>query len=156
MKKNSNLAEVMLILTGELIVSAITAGVYLLVDKFSDRSVFDYTVITGLLLGTAVVIANYAFLSISVSRAIKKVMALRPEGEMTEEEIIEFSEKNQGIIKNAAATSYIVRTLSMLVTFVLVFTLLDEWFAVVATVVPLLAFRPIIMVSEIFRKRWYK
>ena len=156
MKKNSNLAEVMLILTGELIVSAITAGVYLLVDKFSDRSVFDYTVITGLLLGTAVVIANYAFLSISVSRAIKKVMALRPEWEMTEEEIIEFSEKNQGIIKNAAATSYIVRTLSMLVTFVLVFTLLDEWFAVVATVVPLLAFRPIIMVSEIFRKRWYK
>ena len=146
----------MLILTGELIVSAITAGVYLLVDKFSDRSVFDYTVITGLLLGTAVVIANYAFLSISVSRAIKKVMALRPEGEMTEEEIIEFSEKNQGIIKNAAATSYIVRTLSMLVTFVLVFTLLDEWFAVVATVVPLLAFRPIIMVSEIFRKRWCK
>ena len=156
MKKNSNLAEVMLILVGELIISVITAGVYLLVEKLGDKNVFDNTVITGLLLGTAVVIANYAFLSISVSRAIKKVMALRPEGEMTEEEIIDFSEKNQGIIKNAAATSYIVRTLTMLATFVLVFTLLDEWFAVVATVVPLLAFRPIIMVSEIFRKRWYK
>lgn len=157
MKKNSNLAEVLMILIGEAIVSLLTVGVYLLVEYYTKKGdVFDYTVITGLLLGTAVVIANYAFLSVSVNRAINKVMAMRPEGEMTEEEIMEFSEKNQGVIKNAAATSYIVRTLSMLATFILVFLFLDEWFAVVATVVPLLAFRPIIMIGEIFRKRWNK
>ncbi len=156
MKKNSNLAEVLMILIGEAIVSLLTVGVYLLIEYMGKSDVFDYTVITGLLLGTAVVIANYAFLSVSVNRAINKVMAMRPEGEMTEEEIMEFSEKNQGVIKNAAATSYIVRTLSMLATFILVFLFLDEWFAVVATVVPLLAFRPIIMIGEIFRKRWNK
>ena len=156
MKKISNIYEIMIILIGEIIVSALTAGVYLIVEAVTGNDAFTYRVITGAALGTAVVVANYAFLSIAVTRAINKVMSLRPEGEMTEEEIIEFSEENQGIIKNAAAKSYIVRTLSMLATFILTFTLLDEWFAVVATVVPLLAFRPIIMVGEIFRKRWYK
>lgn len=156
MKKSSNLFEVLMILVGEAIVSLITVGVYLLVEYIGKSDVFDHTVITGLLLGTAVVIANYAFLSVSVNRAINKVMAMRPEGEMTEEEIMEFSEKNQGVIKNAAATSYLVRTLSMLATFILVFLFLDKWFSVLATVIPLLAFRPIIMIGEIFRKRWNK
>ncbi len=156
MKKNSNFLEIIIILIGELIVCALTAGVYLIVEAAADNNAFTYRVITGAALGTAVVIANYLFLTISVDRALKKVMALRPEGEMTDDEIIEFSEKNQGIIKNAAALSYIVRTLSMLVLFILVFTLLKEWFAVIATVVPLLAFRPIIMAGEIFRRRIYK
>ena len=157
MKGRSNFAEVLIILIGELIVSLVTAGVYLLVEAVSgNEEAFTYKVITGLSLGTAVVIANYLVLTIAVNRAISKVMALRPEGEMTEEEIVEFAEKNQGTIKNAAAFSYIIRTLSMLLTFVLAFTLLKRWFAVVATVVPLLAFRPIIMAGEFFRKRWCK
>ncbi len=156
MKKFSNYLEIIIISVGEIIVSALTAAVYLTVDKITGNGAFSYRVITGAALGTAVVIANYLFLTVSVDRALKKVMALRPEGEMTEEEIIEFSEKNQGIIKNAAAASYIVRTLSMLAVFILVFTLLKEWFAVVATLVPLLAFRPIVMIGEFFRKRWYK
>lgn len=148
--------EILIIFIGEVIVSLITAGVYLIVEGVADNNAFTYRVITGAALGTAVVIANYLFLSVSVNRAINKVMAMRPEGEMTDDEIIEFSEKNQGVIKSAAAASYLVRTISMAVTFVLAFTLLRRWFAVVATVVPLLAFRPIIMVGEIFRKRWYK
>ena len=146
----------MIILVGEIIVSLVTAGVYVAVEAISGNDAFTYKVITGLLLGTGVVVANYIFLSVSVNRAINKVMALRPEGEMTEEEIMEFAEKNQGTIKNAAAFSYIIRTLTMLLTFVLAFTLLKKWFAVVATVVPLLAFRPIIMAGEFFRKRWCK
>ncbi len=156
MKKFSNYSEILIILIGEIIVSLLTAGVYLLVDTLSGNDAFSYRVFTGAALGTAVVVANYLFLTLSVDRALKKVMAMRPEGEMTEEEIIEFSEKNQGTIKNAAAASYIVRTLTMLATFVLVFTLLKEWFAVVATLVPLLAFRPIVMIGEFFRKRWYR
>ncbi len=153
MKKFSNYSEILIILVGEIIVSAITALVYFLVDTFMKNGAFSYRVFTGAALGTAVVVANYLFLTVSVDRALKKVMALRPEGEMTEEEIIEFSEKNQGVIKNAAAASYIVRTLTMLAAFVLVFTLLKEWFAVFATLVPLLAFRPIIMAGEFFRRR---
>ncbi len=156
MKNRSNLGEILIILVGELIVSLITAGVYLAVEAIAGNDAFTYRVITGLALGTAVVIANYLVLTVSVNRAINKVMALRPEGEMTEEEIMEFAEKNQGTIKNAAAFSYIIRTLTMLLTFVLAFTLLKRWFAVIATVVPLLAFRPIIMAGEFFRKRWCK
>ena len=83
-------------------------------------------------------------------------MALRPEGEMSDEQIMEFAANNQGTIKNAAAFSYIFRTLTMLLTFILAFTILRRWFAVLATVIPLLAFRPIIMVGEFFRKRWCK
>ncbi len=154
MNRKSNLFEILLILMGEFVVCLITAGVYLVIELAADNNAFTFKVITGLLLGTAVVILNYLFLTLSVNRAIKKVMALRPEGEMTEEEIVEFANKNQVTIKNAATLSYIVRTLSMLATFILVFVFLDEYFAVVATVVPLLAFRPIIMVSEFFRKRW--
>ncbi len=156
MKKNSNLLEILIIAVGEIIVSLITAGVYLTVEAVTGNDVFTWRVITGAALGTCVVLANYIFLSLSVDRALKKVMAMRPEGEMTDDEIVEFSEKNQGVIKNAAAASYIVRVLSMLVTLVLVFTLLGRWFAVIATVVPLLAFRPIVMLGEFFRKRRYK
>lgn len=156
MKKNSNLLEILIIIVGEVLVSLVTAGVYFAVERVTGNDVFTYRVITGAALGTGVVVANYIFLSVSVDRALKKVMALRPEGEMTDDEIVEFSEKNQGVIKNAAAASYIVRTLSMLATFILVFTLLGKWFAVIATVVPLLAFRPIVMLGDIFRKRRYK
>ena len=156
MKGRSNLVEILIILVGELIVGAVTIGVYSLVELIAKNDAFTYRVITGLALGTAVVIANYLVLTIAVNRAINSVMAKRPEGEMTEEEIFEFAEKNQGTIKNAAAFSYIVRTLTMLATFILVFIFLKKWFAVVATVVPLLAFRPIIMVGEFFRKRGCK
>ena len=156
MKNRSNFFEILIILIGEVIVGAITAGVYLAVEAIAKNNAFTYKVITGLVLGTAVVIANYLVLTVAVSRAINKVMAERPEGEMSDEEIMEFAEKHQGTIKNAAAFSYILRTLSMLATFVLAFTVLKRWFAVFATVIPLLAFRPIIMTGEFFRKRWCK
>ena len=156
MKNRSNFFEILIILIGEVIVGAITSGVYLAVEAIAKNNAFTYKVITGLVLGTAVVIANYLVLTVAVSRAINKVMAERPEGEMSDEEIMEFAEKHQGTIKNAAAFSYILRTLSMLATFVLAFTVLKRWFAVFATVIPLLAFRPIIMTGEFFRKRWCK
>ena len=143
----------MRILAGELVVALITSGVYMLVEIIARNDAFTYRVITGLLLGTAVVVANYAFLTVTVNRAINKVMDMRPDGEMSEDEVMEFAEKHQNTIKNAAALSYIVRTLSMLAAFIIVFVFLSEYFAVVATVVPLLAFRPIIMVSEFFNKR---
>ena len=156
MKGRTNLGEILIILIGEIIVGALTAGVYLIVEAALENDAFTYKVITGLALGTTVVIVNYLVLTVVVNRAINKVMALRPEGEMTEDEIFEFAKANQDTIKNAAAFSYIVRTLTMLATLVLVFIFLKKWFAVVATVVPLLAFRPIIMVGEFFRKRWCK
>lgn len=146
----------MIILVGEIIVSLVTAGVYLTVEAVSGNDAFTYKVITGLLLGTGVVLANYIFLSVSVNRAVNKVMAERPDREMTDEEIEEFAATHQNTIKNAATLSYVVRTVSMLVTFILVFTVLKEWFAVLATIIPLLAFRPILTVGEFIRRRRYK
>ena len=78
-KKNLPVAEILLLIFGELVVSLIVAGVYLLLQKFS------YAVVTGCLLGSTVAILNFVILSVSVNRAIDKAMAERGEGEMTEE-----------------------------------------------------------------------
>ena len=132
-------------ISGVCIMSSLTAFGLCKVKFKGQDLVFTLILATLLLPGT-----------VTVDRAIKKVMSLRPEGDMTDEEIMEFAEKHQGTIKNAAAFSYILRTLTMLATFVLAFTVLKRWFAVFATVIPLLAFRPIIMAGEFFRKRWCK
>ncbi|MBR5187209.1 MAG: hypothetical protein IKW18_01950, partial [Clostridia bacterium] len=86
MKKNNiPVFEISVLILGELLVSLIVAGVYLILRKFS------YAVVTGCLLGSAVAIFNFIFLSVAVNRAIDKAMADRKEGEMTEEEAAEFA-----------------------------------------------------------------
>ena len=57
--KNLPLYETAFILIGEIIVSLIVCGVYLIIGKFS------YKVITGVTLGTAVTVLNFLFLAIS-------------------------------------------------------------------------------------------
>ena len=92
---------------------------------------------------------------LSTNRAIDKVMAERGEGEMSDEEAAEFAAKNQVRIQAAVKTSYIIRTLSIVATLVLAF-LLDGVFDVIATLVPLLMFRPIITVSQLIKQRFSK
>ena len=51
-------SEILLLAVGELIVSLIVSGVYLLLNRFS------YAVISGCLLGSAVTVFNFVFLSV--------------------------------------------------------------------------------------------
>lgn len=144
-KSNLPLWEIMALALGEIAASAVVALIYVLLDKFS------YKVITGAALGTAVILLNFLFLSISINRAVDKVMAERGEEEMDDEVAAEFAAKHAAAIQNAAKLSVIVRTTSMLVTLVVAFIL--NWFDVIATLVPLLLFKPILIVSQYIKGR---
>ena len=145
-KKNMPTSEILLLAVGELIVSLIVTGVYLLLDRFS------YAVISGCLLGSAVTVFNFVFLSVSVNRAIDKALAGRKEGEMTEEEAQAFAAENQAAVQRAAQGSYLLRQILMLSVLVCAF-LLDGWFDVIATLVPLLMFRPLLTVCGLIKSK---
>ena len=142
---SSTVKETSFLLVMECIISLVVIGIYLLIDKFS------YKVISGAVLGTAVIVLNYAFLAISVNRAIDRYLRERGEREMDEEEAQQFAEKHTLSIQNAAKKSYFIRTLSMMLTLILAFVL--EWFAVIPTLIPLLMFRPILYLGELIRRK---
>lgn len=137
--------EILVLVLGELLVSLITVGVYVALNKFS------HAVPAGCLLGSAVSVFNFVFLSVSVNRAIDRVMEARGDREMSEEEAAAFAAENQAAVQRAAQGSYLLRQLLMLGVLVGAF-LLDGWFDVIATLVPLLAFRPLLMVSGLLSK----
>ena len=130
---------------GEIIVSALTVGVYFAIGKYS------YKVLTGVILGSAVIIFNFLYLCISVNKAIDNYIALRGDKEMSEEEADKFAKDNAMIIQNATKLSYLIRTLSMVAA--LIVAMVTKQFDVIATVVPLLAFRPILIGSQFFTKK---
>lgn len=157
MKKDNSgvsaaLGEALIILVGEAVVALITAGVFFLLDILGTGIKLDYTVWLGLLLGSVVTVANFLILAITVNRAVNKALEKRPPGEMTDEEAAAFAEENRASVQLAAAGTYILRTLLMLGALVGAF-LLGGVFNVVATLVPLIMYRPIIFVSEFFRKK---
>ena len=137
--------ETAFIAVGEVIISAIVSAIYLLIHKFS------YTVPLGSLLGTLLVVLNFVFLSVMVNRAIDKALAERPEGEMTDEELEEFSASAALGVKNAARLSYIFRIASLVISLVVAF--ISGQFDVIATLVPFLALRPLIMAQELFKRK---
>ena len=146
--KNNNLVpfrETAIIALGEAIVSGIIIAVFLAIGKY------NYTVALGALLGSAVIILNFFFLSFFTNRAIDKIMALRPEGDMDEEQIAKFTQENAVKIQNTAKISYVIRTFTMLAAFIA--ALISGVFNVISTVIPLLMLRPIIYVAELFRRK---
>lgn len=147
MKKNNlPLFEVAALIIGEALVSLAVIIIFILLKKFS------YQVVFGTLLGTAVTLINFAILSATANRAIDRAMQNRPEGELDEDEAAEFAAKNQNQLQNAMRVSYLIRTATMVATLVLAF-LLKDVFHVIATVIPLIAFQPIIAVSTILKRR---
>ena len=67
------------------------------------------------------------------------------------EDAAEFAEKHAMSIQNAAKLSVIVRMASMLAVLVIAFIL--EWFNVISTLVPLLMFKPILMLDQYIKGR---
>ena len=143
-KKNMPVSEILFLALGEAAVSLVIVGIYLLIGRYS------YKVVTGAVLGSFVTVLNFVILSVSVNRAIDKVMALKGDKEMTEEEATAFAAQNQGAIQRAAQGSYLIRQVLMLGVLVLAFVL--DWFDVIATLVPLLMFRPLITVHGLLKK----
>ena len=147
MKKNDiPVFEISVLILGELLVSLIVAGVYLILRKFS------YAVITGCLLGSAVAIFNFIFLSVAVNRAINKALAGREGDEMTDEEVAEFAKISGAAVQRAVQGSYVLRQVLMLAVLAGAF-LLGDFVDVIATLVPLLMFRPLLSVCGLIKKK---
>ena len=145
----TNYKETFVVLLGEIILSAATVLVYLLLGYF------DYTVLTGLLLGSAVTVFNMFALSFAVNRQINKFLRLRGSREMTDEEAEAFAAEHAASIQLAARGSYILRIATMVAALVLALVL-SESFDVIATVIPLLAYRPIIYAAELIKLKLAK
>ncbi|MBP3402117.1 MAG: hypothetical protein J6K85_03555 [Clostridia bacterium] len=146
-------SEVMTLAIGEAIVGALVVGGFALAAAFGVAE-FDHRVITGAVLGVAVIVLNYLFLVLSVNRAVNNYLALRGDREMSDEEAEKFAAENSMPIQNAIKTSYITRTVTMLAALVVAFV--TKWFNPLATAIPLLAFRPLLSLGEIIRQKTEK
>ena len=144
--KNDTAKQIALLTLAEVVISAVICLVYFLLGHFS------YKVITGAALGSVVTVANFIFLTVSVNRAIDRYLELRGTREMDEEEAAKFAEEHAMAVQNAATRSFIIRTVTMLATLVAAF-LLTSWFEPLATVIPLLMFRPILYILEALKKK---
>ena len=131
---------------GELIVSLLVIIVYLFIPN-----IFDWTVITGVALGSIVTILNYIILSLSVDRAIKKFMDLRGDKEMDEEEAEAFAKANTVKVQNAITKSYLFRTALMMGALIL--SLVTGYFDTIATVIPLIMYKPLLYAVEFVKKK---
>ena len=144
--KNDTAKQIALLTLAEVVISAVICLVDFLLGHFS------YKVITGAALGSVVTVANFIFLTVSVNRAIDRYLELRGTREMDEEEAAKFAEEHAMAVQNAATRSFIIRTVTMLATLVAAF-LLTSWFEPLATVIPLLMFRPILYILEALKKK---
>ena len=119
--------ETAIIAVGELICSGIMVGV------FAALNLFQWSVLWGALAGSAVMIANYFFMAVTVSLAADR--AERGEVEQA---------------KKMVQTSSVFRLLAMGLALFLGIKLGAN---VIALVLPLAFARPILMLAEFFRKK---
>lgn len=139
------LGDIVFLAVGEFLASLIIVGVYLIIGAF------EWRVLTGAAIGSAVTVLNFAILSFSVNRAVDRVMEMRGNKEMTEEEADAFALQHSAEIQKAVKSSYLLRQILMLGA--LVAAVLLKVALILPAVIPLLLFRPILMAREVFRKK---
>ena len=143
--KLSAYADSLWLLIGELMASALTVGVFSLLGKF------HYSVITGGLLGSIISTLNFFILSVGINRAVNKYIEERGDKEMDDEEAEKFAAAHKLDVQNAMAKSYILRMLLMIGSLVLAG--ISGWFNIIATVVPFLAYRPVMYAIEFIKTK---
>lgn len=121
------LKEALLVTVGILVCTGLMLGVYALIDKFTLRVLFSA------LGGSAVIIANYFFLGVTVSLAADKAES----GDVN---------KAKGMIKISSVVRLLVMGALLLVG-------IKAGGDVIALVLPLVFLRPVLMVAEFFRKK---
>ena len=152
-KKNFPIVETIVIAIGEIIASAITCLIFFIAGGWE----IHYSVFTGSALGIVIMMANFFVLAISTNIAIDRAMAERGNKEFTDEEAEEFAAKHKAKIALISRISFFLRAGSMIVALVLALVLRDRndmrVFDVIATLVPLVAFYPIVFVSQMLIQR---
>ncbi len=149
-KSNSTLKETAILSLGEIIVSLLVIGGFALASLATEVSILS--AVLGAVLGSIITVLNYFFLSLSVNRSIDQYLELRGSREMTDEEAMKFTNEHSMKIQNAIKISFIVRTVTMLASLVCAFIFI-KIINPLATVIPILAYRPILTVGELIRKR---
>lgn len=154
-KPNNPLKDILPMVIAEIITAVLVCIGGVLLDFLGiikDYS-FDYSVISGAVLGAAVIVINYVVLITSVDKEIKKFIDNRPEGEMSEEDIQLYTKKQTVSVQNAIKISSTIRLLSMVATLVLAF--ITGWFNPVAAAIPMFAFRINLTVVELIKSKSY-
>lgn len=142
--KNNN-KDVLLLAICEIVVSVLVTIGFLAIGYFK------WQVVSGAILGGAVTTINYLILSIAINKALDKFMLTRGDKEMTEEEIEKLSKVQSVKVQNAITKSYVLRTGLMFGSLVLAF--ISGWFDPIATVIPLLMYKPLIYAVEYIKKK---
>lgn len=150
---NAPYRETLILAVGESVVSLLVLGGFGIASLATQINFLS--VILGAVLGSSVTVINFFALSFYVNRSVDKYLELRGTREMTDEEAEKFTLEHSMQIQNAIKTNYIIRTVLLLVALVLAF-LVKDLFNPIATVIPLLAYRPILTAGEIIRAKFNK
>ena len=128
---------------GEIAVAVLVSLAFLLFGKL------DVTVPLGALLGGAVTVVNFLILSVAINRAINGYITERGDAEMDEEQAEQYAKQHGTAVQNAMTRSYLLRMLLMIGALVL--AMISGWFSPLATVIPLLMYRPILYLTEFIK-----
>ena len=123
--------EIAIMAVGQAVCIAAICGIYALLDQFA------WSVLWGGVYGAAVVIANSFFMAVGVVLAAEKA-----------------EEQKVSAGKALIRSSYLLRTVIMAV--LLFIGAKSGKFDLIAMLLPLALFRPILMVGEFFRKKGEK
>ena len=143
--KFTKYSDAVLMAIGEAAVAVVITLVYTAIG------LFKLPVLFGAVLGGIVTVINFLILSHAVNKALNKFISLRGEGEMTEEESAQFAKKHSVAVQAAVAKSYLFRTGLMVGSLVLAF--ITGWFDPVATVIPLLLYKPLLYAIEFIKRK---
>ena len=122
-----------------------------IIAKALGQDVAVYKAITGALLGGAVTVINFLILSVAVNRAVNGYVAEIGEREMDEEEAEKYAKEHGMAVQNAMTKSYLLRMGLMIGSLVL--AMLSGWFSPLATVIPLLMYRPVLYAVEFIKTK---
>ena len=148
--KLSNYIDTLWLALGELIV-AVLVTVGFIIAKALGMDLAIYKAITGSLLGAAVTVLNFFILSVAINRAVTRYIENRGDKEMDDEEAEKYAKEHGMDVQNAMMKSYIFRMVMMLGSLAL--ALLTGWFNVIATAIPLLAYRPVMYSVEFIKTK---
>lgn len=146
MKINKNkYSDAILLAIGELIIALLISLLYL------GLGYFKWEVAFGALLGGLVTTINFVVLSIAVNKALDQYIDQRGTEEMSDEEAEKFSKQYSIKVQNAVTKSYILRTGLMFGALILAFV--SGWFDPLATVIPLLIYKPLIYAINFIKQK---
>lgn len=135
---------------GEVVIGVlVTLG--FIIAKALGAEVVIYKAITGALLGGAVTVVNFLILSVAINRAVSSYVSEIGEEKMDDEEAEKYAKEHGTAVQNAMTKSYLLRMFLMIGSLVL--AMISGWFSPVATVIPLIMYRPVLYTVEFIKTK---